>query len=175
MKWGLPKKSQFLPSALCFPLLQEGAERGNAGARAHHDDDGVSGLAGRRKLSLCSHEHPDLGIFRQTVRQIGGGAAASHCAIFLAVAHHADGQVHLFFHLALGGGDGVEAGVRGAAVRSVDRHSREAGKRFSTSTTWALATRGVDLGLVTGQIFERRVVRDLGEASDQAPCNRVSS
>ena len=134
---------------------------------------GVSGLAGRRKLSLCStNTRTSASSGRRSARwEEAPPLALCH---LLAVAHHADGQVHLFFHLALGGGDGVEAGVRGAAVDQLigTQGSREA---FQYVHHLGAGHQGVDLGLVTGQIFERRVVRDLGEASDQAPCSRVSS
>ena len=52
VKWGCRRRasSALVPWASC-PAGRRGT--GNAGARAHHDDGGV-GLAGRRKLSLCS-------------------------------------------------------------------------------------------------------------------------
>ena len=100
------------------------------------------------------HEHPDLGIFRQTVRQIGRGAAAFALCHLLGGSAPRRRSGALFFHLALGGGDGAEAGVRGAAISWIGWSG--AGKRFSTSTTWALATRALDLGPCHRPIFAPR-------------------
>ena len=94
--------------ALSFPFLHKGAERGDAGARPHHDDGGV-GVLRQAEVVVVLDEYPYLAILNQPIRQIGGGCARAHGAIFLWVAHHADGQVYLLFHLALAGGYGVEA------------------------------------------------------------------
>ncbi|MNC34553.1 hypothetical protein D3C75_829900 [compost metagenome] len=114
------------------------------------------------------HEHPDLGVLGQTVRQIGGGAARSHCAIFLGIAHHADCQVHLFLHLALGGGDGVEA--RGQRAQQFDKLIRAQGGGEALEHIHHLGAghQGVDLGLVAGQILERRIARYVSESCDKA-------
>ncbi len=113
-------------------------------------------------------EYPHLGVFDKPVRQVGGGGAAAHSAVFLRVAHHPNGQVHLLFHLALAGGDGVEAwGERAQQAQQLfgSEHGREA---FQHIYHLGRGHQRVDLGLVASQIFQCRVARDLGKTGDEA-------
>ncbi|MNP26009.1 hypothetical protein D3C76_1188400 [compost metagenome] len=114
------------------------------------------------------HEHPHLGLFRQPVRQIGGGAAATQGAIGLGMAYHAHGQVHLLFHLALGGGDGVEARGERAQQRDELFGAESGGEALEHIHHLGRGDQGIDLGLVPRQILQGGVARDVGQAGDEA-------
>ena len=76
--------------------------------------------------------------------------------------------MHLFLHLALAGGDGVEAGSERAQQAQQLFGCERGWEAFEHIHHLGAGHQGVDLGLVTGQIFEGCVVRDLCQAGDKA-------
>ena len=97
-------------------LLQEGAEGGDAGAGADHDDRHV-GVFRQAEDVVGVKEDGYGGAFAGAVAEVAGGYALAVAAVGL-VADYADGGLDIVLVHGLAGGDGVHAG--GEALEDVE-------------------------------------------------------
>ena len=88
-------------------FLQEGAEGGDAGSGADHDD-GRFGVLRKAEMITGFDVYGDVGAGLELAEVAGGAAEVVESVGF--VFDNADGEMNFFFDFGLGGGDGVEAG-----------------------------------------------------------------
>ncbi len=142
-------------------LMQEGAEGGDAGAGADHDDGRV-GLFGQAEFLVR------LNVDGQALAGSGavgeeGGADAAAFAVVRAIADDGDGGVDLAGVGVRAGGDGVEA------RRELGQHGDEVGGIVDDA---GIVVQQVDEAAVIGVLFEvRLLLRDeqAGELVLQLP------